>query len=96
MTSRCNPYGIISPTTIIAKMMYCDICDSKILCGKTLPDWLVKKWKKWEKKLPTKVNISRTIKINLSQEEMIHTHVSEDASLLETSAVAFAAIQQPS
>ena len=73
-----RPFDIISPTTIIEKINFRDICDSKISWNKTLRDWIVKKCEKWENKLPTKVNISRTI--NLSQEvlEMIDIHVFGD------------------
>ena len=53
----------------------------------------MKKWEKWEKKLPTKVNIPRTV--NLGQEvlEMIDIHVFGDASLLGTCAVAYTVIR---
>ena len=56
----------------------------------------MKKREKWENKLPTKVNIPRTI--NLGQEvlEMIDIHVFRDVSLLGTCAVAYAVIRQPS
>ena len=56
----------------------------------------MKKWDKWEKKVPAKVNAPRAV--NLSQEvlEMIDIHVSGDASLLGTCAVAYAVIRQPS
>ena len=49
LASIYDPFGIISPTTIIGKIIYCDICDSKISWEKTLPDCSVKK-EKWEKK----------------------------------------------
>ena len=49
LASIYDPFGIISPTTIIGKIIYCDICDSKISWEKTLQDCSVKK-EKWEKK----------------------------------------------
>ena len=63
---------------------------------KTLPDWIVKKWEKWEKKLPRKINISRTINMSKEVLEMIGIHVFGDASLLGTCAVAYAGMRQPS
>ena len=50
---------------------------------------------KWEKKLPTKVNIPKTV--NLGQEvfEMIDVHVFGDPSQLGTCAVAYAVIGKP-
>ena len=37
LASICDvPLGIMSPTTIIGKIIYCDICDSKILWDKLI------------------------------------------------------------
>ena len=63
---------------------------------KTLPDWIVKKWEKWEKKLPTKVNISKTINLHQEVLEMIDIHVFGDASLLGKCLAAYAVIRQSS
>ena len=78
--------SIISPTTIIGKIIYRGTCDSKIPWDKTLPDWIKKKWEKWEKKLSPNLNIPRAI--NLGQEvlEMINVHIFRDSSLLGTCA----------
>ena len=46
VASIYDPLGIISPPTIIGKIIYCDICGSRISWDKTLPDWTVKKWDK--------------------------------------------------
>ena len=37
-----QPFGITSLTIIIKKIIYHDICDSKISWDKTLPDWIVR------------------------------------------------------
>ena len=50
----------------------------------------------WEKKLPTKVNITRAVNFGQNVLEMIDVHVFGDASLLGKYAVVYAAIQQSS
>ena len=47
LASIYDPFGIISPTTIIGKNIYRDVCDSKLLWDEELPDLIVSKWKKW-------------------------------------------------
>ena len=55
---------------------------------------IVKKWEKWDKKLPAKVNIPT--KINLGQDvlQIIDIHVFGDASLLGTCVEAYAEIRR--
>ena len=55
--------GIISPTGVIRKIIYGDVCDSKFSWHDELPDWIVRKWKRWEKILPTKVKVPRSIRV---------------------------------
>ena len=64
---------------LIGKIIYRDTCDSKISWGKFPLDWIVKTWDKWEKKLPTKVNIPRIINLSQRVSEMINVHVFGDA-----------------
>ena len=51
---------------------------------------------KWEKKLPTKVNITRAIHLVQDILEMIDIRVSGDESLLGTCTEAYIVIRQPS
>ena len=85
--SICDPLGMISPTTIIGKNIYRDLCDSKLSCDDELPDWVVRKWKKWETKLQTKVKVPRNIKLSKESLNLINVHVFLDASLLGTCSV---------
>lgn len=63
---KFNTLDVIPPTHKIGKIIYCDVCDSKSSLDETLPPWIVKKWEKWVKKVPTKVIIPRAV--NLVQE----------------------------
>lgn len=43
LASMYDPLGIISPNTTIGKIIYRDICDSRVSWDKGLPDLIVKK-----------------------------------------------------
>ena len=93
---KFNTLDVIPPTNKIGNMIYCDVCDSKNSVDEVLPHWILKKWEKWVKKVPTKVIIPRAV--NLVQEvyETVDIHVFGDASLLGTCAVAYVVIPKPS
>ena len=64
LASIFDRLGIISPTTIIGKIIYRDVCNSRLSWDDELPDWIVRNWKKWETKLPTKVKVPRSIRLS--------------------------------
>ena len=59
LTSSYYHFYITAPVAIIEKINH-DIRDSKVSWDKPLSNWVVKKRYKWEKKLPTKVNITKS------------------------------------
>ena len=96
LASIYDPLRMISPTTIIEKIIYRDVCDSKLSWDDEPPDWIVKKSKKWETKLPTKVKVSRSIRLSKESLNLIDIYVFGYANFLGTCVVAYAVIQQPS
>lgn len=72
--------GIISPSTIIGKIIYSDICGSKFHGATFCQNILWKKWEKWEKKQLTKVNIPRAISLGQDVLDMINIQVFGDTS----------------
>ena len=96
LESIYDTLGIILPTTLIRKIIYRDVCNCKLSWDDELPDWIVRRWKKLETKLPTKVKVPRTIRLSKESLNLIDIHMFGDDSLLRTSAVAYAIIQQPS
>ena len=75
-----DPLRIISPTTIIRKITYCDACDSKLSWDDELLDWIIRKWKKWKTKLPTKVKVPRSSRLSKEPLNLIDIHVFGDAT----------------
>jgi hypothetical protein len=48
-----DPLGLVSPTTLVGKLIYRDFCDVKLLCYSNLPQPLAKRWKEWNDSLET-------------------------------------------
>ena len=88
--------GFISPCTLVAKDIFRKICDGKIPWDKELPPEIVKKWLNWEKVLPRHLEIPRTITSIQEKIKEIELRLFGDASIIGTSAVAYAVIKQSS
>ena len=80
MASVYNPLEIISPTTITGKITYSNLCDSKRSWYDKLPDWILRKWKKWWTKLPTKIKMPRSITLSKESLNLINIYLFRDAS----------------
>ena len=78
LASIYDPLGIISPATIIGKIIYRDVFDSKLSWDDELLDCIVMKWEKWETKLPTKVKVPRSIRLSKESLNLIDIHVFGD------------------
>ena len=46
-----DPLGLVSPTTLVAKLLYRYICDAKMTWDGQLPESLLKRWKDWRDSL---------------------------------------------
>ena len=51
------PLGLVSPLTLEGKMLYRDACQKKMAWDAELPQELLKRWQKWEMKLPAKTEV---------------------------------------
>ncbi|CAB4033869.1 Hypothetical predicted protein, partial [Paramuricea clavata] len=52
-----DPLGLVSPTVLVAKLLYRDICDSKISWDAQLPEPLLKRWKSWRSSLTEELTV---------------------------------------
>ena len=85
--------GFISPWTLVAKDVFRTVCDKKIPCEKELPPEITKTWLKWEKVLPSYVEIPRPVTSVQEKIREIELHLFGNASVIGTSGVAYAVIQ---
>jgi hypothetical protein len=91
-----DPLGVVSPTSLIVKLLYREICDRKIPWDKELPPDLVAKWTLWQNVLPDKVEFPRSLVNHQEQISDIKLHAFGDASGKGVSAIVFAVVEQPS
>ena len=80
--------GFISPCTLVAKDVFCKICDKKIPWDKELLPEITKTWLKWDKILPLYFEIPRSITSNQEKIREIELHLFVDASKIGTNSLA--------
>ena len=91
-----DPLGVVSPVSLIGKLLYRDICERRIAWDNPLPFDLASKWSSWQKGLPDKVEVSRSLVNYQEPINEIELHAFGDASGKGVSAAVFAVIRQPS
>ena len=96
LASIYNTLGFISVTTAIGKMIYRDTCESKVALDGEILEWTKTKWQKWEKTFPAKIEVPRSISLKQERVDSIDIHMFGDATLIGTTAVAYATVNQPS
>ena len=89
-----DPLGLVSPTTLTGKMLYRDVCDSRIVWDKTLPSLLLNRWTAWKNCLPEKVEIPQSLAKYQEETEAIDLHGFGDASGKGVSAAVYTVIHQ--
>ncbi len=91
-----DPLGLSSPVTLAGKTLYREACDLKNSWDEPLPETLQAKWKCWERSLPQKVQIPRSVTAHQEDIKAIDLHASEDASQKGVSTAAYAVVFQES
>ena len=91
-----DPLGLVSPVSLIGKLLYRDICERRIAWDNPLPFDLASKWSSWQKGLPDKVEVSRSLVNYQEPINEIELHAFGDASGKGVSAAVFPVIHQPS
>ena len=90
-----DPLGVVSPMSLVGKMLYREIYDRKILWDKQLPSDLIAKWSVWQSELPDKVEFPRSL-VNFREDiNDIKLRTFGDASGKGVAAAVFV-IKQPS
>ena len=56
-----DPLGLASPITVKGKIIYRDVCDSKVAWDAEVSSENVKEWRLWEEAIPELVTLPRSI-----------------------------------
>ena len=91
-----DPLGLVSPTTLVGKMLYRDACDVSINWDNQLPSNLAHKLTCWEESLPDRVETPRSLVKYKEEIQAIELHAFGDASSKGVSTAVFAVVYQAS
>ena len=96
LASVYDPTGLISPAHLIGKILYREICESRILWNESVPQTIKLKWEKWKLDIVNKVEIPRSLTLKQEPINSVDLHIFGDATILGHCAVAYAVVSQPS
>ena len=96
LASIYDPLGIISPCTLVGKVLFRDACDFKLDWDDELPEKLRTRFSEWIRRLPQVFTIPRSIPTFREPIEGVELHVFGDASIVGVSAVLYAVVKQAS
>ena len=96
LASAYDPTGVISRAHLIGKILYREICESRISWDESLPQTIKLKWEKWKLDIVNKVEIPRSLTLEQEPSNSVDLHIFRDASIPGYCAVAYAVVSQPS
>ena len=94
IASVYDPLGLVSPTTLVAKLLYRHICDAKMTWDGQLPESLFKRWKDWRDSLTKEFTVPRPLTPYHIHVAEIELHSFGDASSQGVCAAVYAAVRQ--
>ncbi|XP_065070928.1 uncharacterized protein LOC135695688 [Rhopilema esculentum] len=91
-----DPLGIVSPVLLTGKIIYRDICEEGLSWDKEITDQLQKRWQRFIKSLPERIEIPRSVTPAKESVKGIDLHAFGDASGNGVSAAVYAVVEQDS
>ncbi len=91
-----DPHWLTSPITVKGKMIYRDVCDSKVAWDAELSSERAQEWNSWEKALPEEVTVPRSIAQCRQEIDSVTLHAFGNASNKGVSAAVYSVVDQPS
>ncbi|XP_028413930.1 uncharacterized protein LOC114536783 [Dendronephthya gigantea] len=96
VASVYDPLGLVSPTTLVAKLLYREMCEEQLAWDEELNGSLKRRWKEWYENLPGQYTVPRTLAPHREPVQSITLHGFGDASKNGVSAVVYAVAEQES
>ncbi len=91
-----DPLGLVSPVTLQGKLIYRDVCDSKVSCDSDLPQKLQQRWNKFVNSLPKSLGTPRPVAPFQQPVQSVESHAFGDASMDGVGAVVYSVVRQES
>ena len=95
LTSVYDPTGLLSPAHLIGKILYREICESKISWDKSVSQTIKLKWEKWKLDIVNKVEIPRSLTLKQEPINSLDLNIFGDTRILVYCVVAYAVVSQP-
>ena len=96
IASIYDPLGFISPSHVIGKLIYRELCEEGVSWDSEVSKRLKTRFEKWAKDISCiKTEIPRSIPLNIESVTSLDLHVFGDASVLANCAAVYAVITQP-
>ena len=89
-----DPLGLVSPSTLIAKILYREMCEAKLPWDSMLNERLKQRWKEWGALISETFSIPRTLAPVHQPISAITLHAFGDASKSGVSSAVYAVVQQ--
>ena len=94
IASIFDPLGLVSPISVLGKMIYRDICEANLPWDEQLSDNLMHRWRNWCTRVPSIIEVPRSLVTHRERIQAIDLHAFGDASGQGTSAAVYAVILQ--
>ncbi len=91
-----DPLGLASPITVKGKIIYRDVCDSKVAWDAEVSSENAQEWRSWEEAIPELVTLPRSIAQFQQKINSVTLHAFGDASNKGVSAAVYSVVDQPS
>ena len=89
-----DPLGLISPTTLLGKLLYRSMCEAHLPWDGEFPDETRRRWRDWCLQLPRRFEVPRSLAPHHQPVTAITFHAFGDASKHGVSAVVYAVVEQ--
>ena len=96
LASVYDPIGLASPTLLVGKLLYREVCDSHSPWDEKVSDRIGQLWLKIVRDLPNKVEVSRSLPMFKEPIEQVELHAFGDTSGSGISAAVYVVITQAS
>ena len=91
-----DPLGVVSPITLEGKIIFRDVCKTKVPWDADIQEPLSRRWNEWEKSLPKEETIPRPIVKYREPVLNVELHTFGDASTKGVGAVVYSVVRQKS
>jgi hypothetical protein len=91
-----DPLGLVSPVTLQGKLIFRDVCDSKVSWDADLPQKLQRRWNKFVDSLPRSLSTTRPVVPHQEPVQSVELHAFGDASMDGVGAVVYSVVRQQS